>query len=171
MIGDILELRAEVERLKTLIGNMIPTGTVAAVDPVRGYRLKLGDGPDGPYLSPFYPHPESGKSSSPLKVGQIAAGLNPAGDPRQGFLVRGGYGGGQPSPNADMDANVFEDAGVRISVAGGSLTVVAGGTMFVLSAAGFTQTGGNQMHDGVNIGATHVHGGVTTGPADTAQPK
>lgn len=170
MIGDLLALRADVEQLKTLFGSAMKMGPVHAVDAAKGYRLKLGDGDDGAVLSPWYPHPETGKTSVPMKVGQVVGVVNPTGDPRQGFVIRGGYSNGHPSPNGDMAANVFEDAGVRVSVADGALVIAAGDVTVTVSAAGLVVVGGGVTHDGLNIGSTHVHGGVTPGGADTVGP-
>lgn len=170
MIGDLLAMRADLEQLKTVFGSAMRVGPVEVVDAVKGYRLKLGEDEDGAFLSPWYPHPETGKTSVPLEKGQVVGVVNPTGDPRQGFLVRGGYSGGKPSPNADMAANVFQAAGVRISVADGALVVEAGGVTHRISGAGIETIGGEISHDGRNVGSTHVHGGVTPGGADTAGP-
>jgi hypothetical protein len=121
MIADFWALRAEVEMLKTAFGNSMKVGPVEEIDAVKGYRLKLGDGEDGPFLSPWYPHPETGKTSVPLKKGQIVGVMNPTGDPRQGIVIRGGYSDENASPNSDMKANVFKDAGVEMTIADGQL--------------------------------------------------
>lgn len=168
----IAELRQLVEETRSTVANLLRVGTVAKVDPEKGYRLKLGqDGEGGDWLSPWLPHPETGKTSVPLKVGQIVGQISPNGDMRQGFLLRGGYGGEHASPNADMDANVFEDAGVRLSVADGALVVTAGGTTVRISGDGLTITGGRVTHDGRNIGSSHIHTGVQRGGAQTNPPE
>lgn len=171
MIEDVLVgIVTDLQMLKTAFGKAMKMGPVEQIDPVKGYRLKLGEGPDGPFLSPWYPHPETGKSSIPLKKGQVVGVVNPTGDPRQGFLIRGGYSEANPSPNDNMDANVFEDAGVRISVSGGALRVTAGGVTVVISGDGLIVSGGMVQHDGKNIGSTHTHGGVLPGGANTSEP-
>lgn len=170
MIAEFAALRVDVEMLKTAFGNALKVGPVELIDAAKGYRLRLGGSDDEPFLSPWYPHPETGKTSVPLKKGQIVGVINPTGDPRQGLMFRGGYSDANPSPNADMSTNVFEDAGVRVSVADGALLISAGGVSFRFSASGFEQTGGHQKHDGKNVGATHVHGGVEPGGADTSVP-
>ncbi len=171
MIEDVLVgIVTDLQMLKTAFGKAMKMGPVEQINPVKGYRLRLGEGPNGPFLSPWYPHPETGKSSVPLKKGQVVGVVNPTGDPRQGFLIRGGYSDAYPSPNDDMDANVFEDAGVRLSIAGGTLRVAVGDVTFEISAAGVTISGGEVRHDGKNIGSTHVHGGILPGGADTDGP-
>ena len=60
MIDIVVANTADLQMLKTAFGNSLKVGPVATIDAEKGYRLKLGDGPDGPYLSPWFPHPESG---------------------------------------------------------------------------------------------------------------
>lgn len=185
--SDVADLRAEVEALRTLVSNMIRVGPVEQIDAEKGYRLKLGQGADGePYLSPWLPHPETGKTSVPLKKGQIVGFLSPTGDPQQGFMTRGGYSDEHQSPNTDMQANVFEDAGVRVVIVSGKLIVTIGGATLTISAEGLriqvgdvdhligsggvTTTGGLIKHDEKNIGSDHVHSGVAKGGANTNGP-
>ncbi len=171
MIADKhVSLLLDVEMLKTAFGNSLKVGPVEVIDAQKGYRLRLGGTDTDPFLSPWYPHPETGKTSIPLKKGQIVGVVNPSGDPRQGLMFRGGYSDGNPSPNDNMAANVFEDAGVRVSVADGALVVEAGGVTFRFSGEGYEQTGGKKLHDGKNVGATHRHGGVIEGGDDTDVP-
>lgn len=171
MIREFVSLNADVEALKNAFGRLAKVGAVEELDPEKGYRLKLGERPDGrPFLSPWYPHPETGKTSVPLKKGQIVGVLNPSGDPRQGILIRGGYSDEHSSPNKDLLANVFEDAGVRITVADGALVIEAGGVTMKISSAGVAITGGSVKHDGKNIGSSHIHGGVIPGGGNTSGP-
>ena len=170
MFAELVGMKADLEMLKSAFGNALKVGPVEVVDAQKGYRLLLGGTDEEPYLSPFYPHPETGKTSIPLKKGQIVGVMNPSGDPRQGLVFRAGYSDANPSPNSDMEANVFEDAGVRIRVANGALVIEVGGVTHTISGEGVSTTGGRMEHDGRNIGSTHVHGGVEPGGADTAEP-
>lgn len=136
MISEIIALRADVEQLKSLFGRALRVGPVEVVDPERGFRIKLGDGADGePYLSPFYPHPESGGATStwaPLSKGQIVGIINPGGDPRRGVLLRGGFSDQNPPPSQSLDENKFRFGGVTLTInKNGSLTVDADGTVLV----------------------------------------
>ena len=170
MFGALIDLIADVEHLKTAFGNALKVGPVEVIDADKGYRLKLGDGPDGPFLSPWLPHPETGKTSIPLMKGQIVGVVNPSGDMRQGLVFRGGYSGEHKSPNSDMGANVFDDAGVRIEVADGALLITAGSVTYSFSPSGLSVVGGRVEHDGKNIGSDHIHGGVKSGGDVTDAP-
>ena len=182
MIDEIVQLKEEVEALKSFVHRLLQVGPIAEVDAQKGYRIKLGE----ELLSPWLPHPETGKTSVPLKKGQLVGVVNPSGDPRQGFLVRGGYGGEHKTPNTNMDANVFEDAGVKVTVVSGELIIEIGGMTHTFSANGFETnvggmvhtvsgggvetSGGSVTHDGKNIGSTHTHGGIAKGMDNTKGP-
>lgn len=131
MISEILAQRADIEQLKTIFGRCLRVGPVAVVDPVKGFRIRWGNGAGGePFLSPFYPHPESGGATStwaPLSEGQIVGVINPEGDPRQGVLLRGGFSDSNPPPSQSLDENVLAFGGVKLTIAkDGSLTIDAG---------------------------------------------
>jgi hypothetical protein len=134
MFSEFVAMRLDIEMLKTAFGNALKIGPVEIVDKDRGYRLRLGGTDEQPFLSPWYPHPETGKTSVPLKKGQIVGVVNPTGDPRQGLIFRGGYSDQHGSPNENMDANVFADAGVRLEVVDGRLVVTAEGRVTVNAA-------------------------------------
>ena len=150
----------DIAMLKARHGNTIKVGPVEQVDGDKGYRIRLGGTDEAPYLSPWLPHPESGKTSVPLKKGQIVGVLNPVGDMRKGIIVRGGYSDAHASPNGDMAANVFKDAGVTVTIAGGKI-IVEGDVEF---------KGTSVKHNGKEIGDTHKHTDVMPGGALTGKP-
>jgi|TARA_A100001391_G_scaffold44812_4_gene26303 phage baseplate assembly protein gpV len=128
MLTDLLAMKIDIERLKQAFGASLKVGPVAAVDAQRGYRIKLGEGPGGPFLSPWYPHPESGGDNSswmPLSVGQIVGIVNPNGDPRQGFLIRGGFSDQHPPIADDSQTVRFAFGPLTITAVDGGLTVDA----------------------------------------------
>lgn len=171
LVETLQAIVTDVSMLKSAFSRSMKVGPVEEIDAEKGYRLNLGAGPDGkPFLSPWYPHPETGKTSIPLAKGQIVGVVNPNGDPRQGFIVPGGYSDGNPSPNQDMEANVFSAGGVTVTVKNGSLTIKAGGVTFVLSPDGLSTTGGRITHDEKDIGSTHKHGGIFPGNSPTDVP-
>ncbi|MCF1502911.1 baseplate assembly protein [Afifella sp. H1R] len=129
MTSQLAQTIIDLEILKTSFGNALKVGPVEEVDAVKGYRLNLGTGSDGkPFLSPWYPHPESGGQSAswmPLSKGQIVGVINPTGDPRQGVLLRGGFSDQNPPPSADLAANILKAFGITVSMKDGVLTVDA----------------------------------------------
>ena len=110
MHRNLVGMKIDIEMLKTAFGKSLKVGPVAAIDAEKGYRIKFGEDENGqPFLSPWYPHPESGGASStwmPLSLGQIVGMMNPNGDPRQGLLIRGGFSDANQSPSNDLLASV-----------------------------------------------------------------
>lgn len=169
MFDILVGMKADIEMLKTAFGNALKVGPVEVVDAKKGYRLKLGDGPNGPFLSPWYPHPESGGGTStwfPMTKGQIVGVINPSGDPRQGVMFRAGFSGINPQQSEDLEANLFSAFGVTVSVKGGKLAV--DGDLIVRGNADFQD--GYVRSNGKHIDDTHTHGGVFPGSSDTDVP-
>ncbi len=166
LADQIAGLVAEIETIKSALSEMVQVGVVSKTDAKKGYRIELGkDDEDKPLLSPWLPHPETGKTSVPLKKGQTVGILNVSGDPRQGIISRHGYSKGHETPNQDMEANVFEDAGVRVEIKGGVLKITAdtsveieiGGVNHTISGDGVITDGGEIRHNSKDIGDTHKH--------------
>lgn len=137
LLQEVVALRVELSETRTAMRNMVRTGTVAQRDPEKGYRLDWGKDDKGEtILSPWYPHPESGgaaKSWMPLSEGQIVTAINPGGDFRQGFLVRGGFSDQNPRPAFELTQNGFTFGDVRVEVADGSLKITVGGSVFEMT--------------------------------------
>ncbi len=170
MIQSLIGMKIDMEMLKTAFDNSIKVGRVAAVDAAKGYRIKLGEDENGqPYLSPWYPHPESGGNSStwmPLSEGQIVGVINPTGDPRQGLLVRGGFSDENAPPSSDLLANVLRAFGVTATVKDGTVTIE--GNLVVKGNVDFKD--GHVKHNTADIGDTHVHSGIRRGGEETDPP-
>lgn len=170
MFRDLVAMKIDVEMLKTAFGKSIKVGPIEQIDAKRGYRIKLGEDENGqPFLSPWYPHPESGGDTStwaPLSRGQIVGMINPTGDPRQGILLRGGFSDSNQPPSNDLLANVLKAFGVTVTIKDG--TVHISGNFVVEGNVDFKN--GHVKHNGKNIGDTHIHGGVVPGAAMTDVP-
>lgn len=63
---------------------------------------------------------------------------------------------------------LLADAVMRL-IAGGDVLIQSGGTL-TLKASSVAIESGTLTHNGVNVGDTHVHGGILPGPANTATP-
>lgn len=127
MIREFVRLYADVQALKNAFGRAIRYGPIEESHPEKGYRISYGEVDGKPFLSPWIPHPETGKTSVPLKKGQIVGIVSTSGDPRQSLLIRGGYSNENASPNDDMAANVFADGAARVTVKGGEIVISASG--------------------------------------------
>ena len=171
IVADMLRpLVQDIAAVKTAQAKMLKVGPVEELDAEKGYRILYGETDGEKHVSPWLPFPETGKTSVPLKKGQIVGVANPGGDPRQGMILRSGYSDAHPSPNANMDANVFSDAGVTVTVADGALVIAVGGVTVRVSGEGLDVNGGHVKNDGIAIDKTHRHGGVLAGPDPTDIP-
>lgn len=143
LLHEVAAMRRELSELRIAQRNTIRTGTVEERDAQKGYRLNWGKDDQGKtILSPWYPHPESGggaKTSFPLTKGQIVTAINPGGDFRQGFLMRGGFSDQNPSPSSNLDENVFEFGNVRVEIADGKLKIKVGASEFEMSSGQIRQ--------------------------------
>ncbi|MFI3903766.1 baseplate assembly protein [Ochrobactrum sp. S1502_03] len=170
MHRNLVGMKIDIEMLKTAFGKSLKVGPVAAIDAEKGYRIKFGEDENGqPFLSPWYPHPESGGASStwmPLSLGQIVGMINPNGDPRQGLLIRGGFSDANQPPSNDLLASVFRAFGVNATVKDGKITIQ--GDFVVEGNVDFK--GGHVKHNGADIGDTHIHSGVERGRDNTDPP-
>ena len=67
-----------------------------------------------------------------------------------------------------QNIGIGADGALTITVP--SVTFTCGGTTVVIDAGGVTVTGGKVKHDGKNIGSTHRHTDVLSGPGNTGLP-
>lgn len=74
------------------------------------------------------------------------------------------------------NVELLADAVMRL-IAGGDVLLQAGGTLTIKAAGTLTVQApdvaiesGTLTHNGVNIGDTHVHGGIKSGPDDSSTP-
>ncbi len=76
MIEALLGMKVDIEMLKTAFGNALKVGPIEVVDSQKGYRLKLGEGPDG---KPQLVADQTFVTTGPTRGDQIAVlkGLTP----------------------------------------------------------------------------------------------
>lgn len=170
----LAELAARVAELERRLAGGQRSGFVHEVDPAAGtVRLKLGDGPDGPFLSPPIPYAQTMgalKAHIPPVVGQSMTMLAPGGDWRQAVAIGLSASDSNPSPSGAGDQNVITFGSVTITLTSDGLLIEAGGTTVTISGDGLAVDGGEVTHNGTDIGDTHKHSGVTAGPANTGVP-
>lgn len=162
MISHFLNLKADVEALKSAFGSALRVGAVEQVDAQKGFRISWGkDGDGNAFLSPWYPHPESGGATStwaPLSKGQVVGVINPDGDPRQGILLRGGFSDQNPPPSQSLGENRFSFGGVTITIAEGGVVVIDAPGKVVVNSPN-VELGGEggkpvaRIGDKVNVGS------------------
>lgn len=94
------------------------------------------------------------------KVGQAVTVTSESGDMTDGQISLSSFSDGAPRPHDKAGELKIKKGDVSILVSGGGVEIVGD----------LTITGGAVTHNGVNIGDTHTHSGVETGPGDTGQP-
>lgn len=138
------------------------------------YRVEMGTDPDGnPVYSPWARNPQmSGalKTHTPMTVGQPAILEVTSGDIQQSTIRPGQWSDDNPAPNDAGDENTVTFGNVTINLLASGVTMSVGGVTFVWDGSGFHQTGGEQNHDGKNVGSDHKHKDVLAGPDKTGEP-
>jgi len=174
-VREIVELAARIAELERRFSGMMRHGTVEEVDTSRHHvRLKFGTDVEGkPFLSPWIPYAQVAgalKIHMPPSVGQQFTLMAPAGDWQLAVAVPFTWSNQNPAPSESGQENVLIFGDVRATLKEGGLEVSAAGVTLQLTGNGLSVTGGEVRHDGKNIGATHTHGGVASGAAETEAP-
>ncbi|MCI5078715.1 hypothetical protein [Oricola sp.] len=173
---ELVELVARVAELERRFAGMMRHGTVAEVDPAR-QRIRLDFGPahgaEGRFLSPWVPYAQfSGalRVHTPPTVGQQFTAMSPTGDFQQAVAVPLTHSTANPSPSTAADQNVLSFGDVTLTLAEDRLEIAVGAVRFKVDGDNVEITGGEVRHNGANIGDSHVHGGVASGPSVSDVP-
>lgn len=160
--------QAEAERR---LMNVVRVGTIVAVDPGNARaRVSFGGETESAWL-PFTGGRAGGaRVWSPPTVGEQVLILSPSGDTAQGVITGSIPSSSNPAPSSDGGAVVLRIGSSTITVTGTGATVQVGGVSVAITASGLAITGGQVTHNGQDIGDTHVHSGIATGPANTGPP-
>lgn len=175
-IRELVELAARIAELERRFSGMMRHGTVAEIDSkTQRIRLDFGSahGTEGRFLSPWIPYAQfSGalRVHTPPTVGQQLTAMSPNGDFQQAIAVPLTHSSGNPSPSTAVDQNVVRFGDVTLTLAEDSLEVAVGGVRFKVDGTNVEITGGEVRHNSKNIGDSHIHSGVLSGPSVTGAP-
>ena len=175
-IRELVELAARIAELERRFSGMMRHGTVAEVDAnTQRIRLDLGPahGTSGRFLSPWIPYAQfSGalRVHTPPSVGQQFTAMSPNGDFQQSVAVPLTHSNANPSPSTATDQNVLRFGDVTLTLSQDYLEIAIGGVRFKVDGANVEITGGQVRHNGRNIGDSHIHNGVLSGPSVTGAP-
>jgi phage baseplate assembly protein gpV len=169
-------LSRELHELRRRVAGQEIRGKVLEVDPAKALaRLAIGKTAKGEQVkSPWLPYKQTAgavKLHNPPSVGQVMTIRSETGDIEQGVVEPFYWNEDNTAPSTDGDKHVLTFGDVTVTLGGGALTFVVDGVTVVISGDGVTINGGRVEHDGLNIGSTHVHGGITPGPQDTLGPR
>ncbi|MFV0385664.1 phage baseplate assembly protein V [Paracoccus sp. (in: a-proteobacteria)] len=171
------DLRRRVGELERRQRAQSRTGVIADVDPGRGLaRVRLLGG-DTPFLTGWIPwsEPSAGanKTHNPPSHGQQVQVFSESGDLHDAVIQGSLNSDANGRPSGRGDEYVLASVGgasVIISDGGLSLALAVGGVSVTITPAGLSISGGLVTHNGTDIGDTHKHGGVSSGPSDTGTP-
>jgi len=175
----ILERNGELERR---IAGTEFRGRVKQIDAANHLvRMVIGSTPEGDdVLSPWLPVAQAAgelKVHSMPSVGQQVSAHSPSGDIVLAAVDKLHWSDGYDPPSTDADLHVLTFGDVRVELSKSGIKIQVGQTVHNLTADGLELradyvgvTGSRLEHNSVNVGSTHVHGGVTPGGADTDTP-
>lgn len=188
ILRSILARQQETDR--RLAGGEV-RGKVTEVNAAEAWvRVEIGKDSDGnPVLSPKVPYKQTAgalKLHNPPSVGQTMTIRSDSGDVEQGIAEAFHWSDENSATSTDGEAHKltfgdvtidlnddqvkFTVGGAVVDITASGVTITVGGVTFSLTGAGFTQTGGQQVHDGKDVGSTHTHTGVAVGGAETGPP-
>ena len=151
-----------IRRMALRIGNMLVRGKVAAVQSatkMQTLQANLLDEEIKDRLEHFEPY---GFTSSPKPGAELVAGFFD-GDRSHGVVL--------VVADRRYRLTTLEAGEVALHDDGGStITLKRGGVVQISAGAAIHLISPELTHNGVNIGATHVHGGVLPGLATTGAP-
>lgn len=131
MLEAVRELYARVAGLERVVSNTVQKGTIYARDPVKGYRVKLGEADEkgNPIIGPWIKPHESGagvKTWFPWDIGQPVAQINLPGDTREAAIIPIGYTGDHPPPSSSFDECFFEFKDIKVRMKEGEVIFQVG---------------------------------------------
>jgi len=185
LIQAIEELSSKINQLERRMNNMIREGEIADVDYEKGLAsMKAGD-VEMP-MSSWLTRAGAVRDWNPVTKGERAIWFSPTGEPGQGLILPGGFSknfpqnhNGGAEPRRTIGDYTFTEAsggptwvagGITMKLSSAGLQIEGGGASFTLGPDGYAQNGGSKTHDGMNVGSSHVHGGVVRGGTDTFGP-
>lgn len=162
---EIAELAARIAELERRFSGVMRHGTVEEIDTARHrVRLNFGNDIDGSaFLSPWIPYAQIAgalKVHTPPSEGQQLTALSPNGDWQQAIALPMTWSDQNASPSTAGEEHVLTFGDVRLTIREQMLEARLGPVTFKVTPEGIAITGGKLTHEGKDIGATHIHGGV-----------
>jgi len=169
LVDRIENLERFVSRQSVKMNNMFREGEVMSVNPTNGTGVVNAQGIETPE-SPWMQQAGAINDWVPLSVGQRVLYVAPGGDLGRGFIIPGGFSDANPQPHNQLAEARRKIGNCEVTQSSSGLLIKAGGTTYEFAAGGFTQIGGSQRHNDKNVGDSHTHGGVFSGPSNTSVP-
>ncbi|GHE20111.1 phage baseplate assembly protein V [Halomonas urumqiensis] len=171
--------------LLRLIHNLVRLGTIAEVDHNSArVRVAMGELATG-WLAWIDGRAGTTRTWNPPTVGEQVVVFSPGGDLSAAVVLTGLYRAQYPAPSASADvfrAVMPDGAVLEYDHAANHLRASLPGSAEISAAAGVTLNadavingnvainGDSLTHNGKNVGDTHRHSGITSGPSNTGEP-
>ena len=190
----ISRLYEELAHLRGIVERTHRMGKVTDVDysDATKPRFRMEHGVDGdgqPVKGPWQPHTQHAGDRTvhtPLTIGQTMLSIAPDGNFENAVAMPYGFSSKVKSPSTsktdhvdqigDVTTTLNKDSHTRVTKGAtvtqdaNGHTIKAGGVTVAITSSGVAITGGKVTHNGKDIGADHIHGGVKTGGDNTAPP-
>jgi phage baseplate assembly protein gpV len=168
-IADIYHRLAETERRGR---NRRRTGVVDQVDHEKGrYRVRLSQQGEKPYLTGWITPRQLGaglvKIDILLSEGEQVDVVSESGDLTDAQIDLSNYSEQNPRSNGSVPLSIHIGSAV-FEMSGDGITMKAGS---VKIDGDVEITGSVLSHNGINVGDSHAHTGVETGPSVTGPPE
>lgn len=177
--------------LQRLLHNLIRLGTIAQVDHARArVRVQSGELLTG-WLLWLESRAGTTRSWNPPTVGEQVVVFSPGGDPATGVVLGALYQNTHPAPAQSGNVcrwDMPDGAVIEYDHAASHLSANLPGTASITAPGGatlnadtvingdttvngaFAANGVSFTHNGTNVGDSHAHGGVKSGPSKTGAP-
>lgn len=186
LISEVRDLRKAVSGLEQKRLRTLMPATVKSVSGSKVIATLADEGEDGPVETPALRMAQvtgargGGVSKfSKMGIGDTVLVISPDGDvtSRSGVMPWVDTED-DPAPGAaESDGEVLESGNAKLELKDGTVRITVGGSLVEITGAGITMngqaitlTGSALTHNEKNIGATHRHGGVLPGTAQTTEP-
>ncbi len=190
----IAELYEQISHLRGIVERTHRMGKVTDVDysdPKKPrFRMEHGVDEDGqPVKGPWQPHTQHAGDRAihtPLTIGQTMLSIAPDGNFENAVAMPYGPSQNYQAPSTsktdhvdklgnvsttlNKDSHVRKTAGATVTQDGNGHQIVCGGVTVAVTSSGVAVTGGKITHNGKDIGADHIHGGIQRGGANTDPP-
>ncbi|MBT2130120.1 phage baseplate assembly protein V [Aliiroseovarius lamellibrachiae] len=177
LVEQLDDMRRRISELERRAGSKGRTGVVTEVDAANGLARVQLTGGDAPLVTGWIPWAEqsagANKTHNPPSVGQQVEISSESGDLHDASIQGSLNSAANGRPSAAGDEFVLLSVGgasIKASGGGSEIVIAIGGYSLTLSASGTVEVGGTKSHNGKNIGDTHTHKGVMSGPSNTGTP-
>jgi len=176
--GQIVDLYSRLGEIERRARNRKRTGTIEEGPDEQGrYRVKISEKDGQPFLTGWIRPKTLGAGGIKIDAvhtkGEQVDVVSENGDMTDATIDLSTYSSANERENTGNAALHIKTGGTTLEVTGEGVTLIAG-TITLKGAVKIDGpveiTGTTLTHNGLNVGSTHVHGGISPGGSDTLTP-